>query len=434
MTNTPLTGIRVVDFTVAGAGPAAGKMLADWGADVIKIEPLDGENGRYTGLTLRMRADEEQNPHEELKDGNKRGIPLNLKDPRGMEVMDKLLATANIFISNYRLKALTKLGLDYEAMSARHPHIIWGILTGFGTEGPVANNPGFDTVAFWARSGAMIDLCENGAVPLTPPFALGDFGTAGTLAGACAACLLQQAKTGKGEKVMVSLYGQAIWDNAAIMQAEYHGNHWPKTRLDPDSPLRNTYQCKDGTWMMISVLNYERYYASFCKVVGREDLVNDERFSTEVNMRGHKAELMEILDPIFLTKNYDEWDALLTEGDIAHDRINHIRDTIDDEQARANCYVYEYENRDGTKDLMVSEVRPARADRPPQRAAAGRTFRGADARAGLHRRRHRRLGGRGRGPHPLRRRLPSLENRFPVSRNRIIEKEGYVWKSLASSA
>lgn len=163
MTNTPLKGIRVVDFTVAGAGPAAGKMLADWGADVIKIEPLDGENGRFTGLTLCMRADEEQNPHEELKDGNKRGIPLNLKDPRGMEVMDKLLSTANIFISNYRLRALTKLGLDYEAMSARHPHIIWGILTGFGTEGPVANNPGFDTVAFWARSGAMIDLCENGA-------------------------------------------------------------------------------------------------------------------------------------------------------------------------------------------------------------------------------------------------------------------------------
>lgn len=354
MTNTPLKGIRVVDFTVAGAGPAAGKMLADWGADVIKIEPLDGENGRYTGKTLGMRADEEQNPHEELKDGNKRGIPLNLKDPRGLEVMDKLLGTANIFISNYRPKALTKLGLDYESMSARHPHIIWGCLTGFGTEGPIANNPGFDTVAFWARSGAMIDLCENGEVPLTPPFALGDFGTAGTLAGACAACLLQQAKTGKGEKVMVSLYGQAIWDNAAIMQAEYHGNHWPKTRLNPDSPLRNTFKCKDGTWVMISVLNYERYYDAFMKVVGREDLCGDERFCTEVAMRGNKAELMAILDPVFLTKDYAEWDKLLTEGDIAHDKINHIRDAMNDEQALANAYVYTYKNRDGTDDLIVS--------------------------------------------------------------------------------
>lgn len=354
MPNTPLKGVKVVDFTVAGAGPAAGKMLADWGADVIKVEPLTGEAGRLTGLTLRLRADEEQNPHADGKDGGKRSIPINMKDPRGVEIMEKLLAEANIFISNYRPKALTKLGLDYEQMSARHPHIIWGCLTGFGLEGPIANNPGYDTVAFWARSGAMIDLCDNGDIPLTPPFALGDYGTACSLAGGCAAALYQQAKTGKGEKVMVSLYGQAIWDNSAIMQAEYHGNMWPKTRFEPDSPLRNTYKCKDGTWTMISVLTYERFYAPFMKMIGREDLVDDERFSTEEAMRSHKKEMMDILDPIFLTKDYAEWDKLLNEADIAHDRINHIVDTITDEQAIANGYVYEYENRDGSKELMVS--------------------------------------------------------------------------------
>ena len=354
MPNTPLKGVKVVDFTVAGAGPAAGKMLADWGADVIKVEPLTGEAGRLTGLTLGLRADEGQNPHADGKDGGKRSLPINMKDPRGVEIMDKLLAEANIFISNYRPKALTKLGLDYEQMSARHPHIIWGVLTGFGMEGPIANNPGYDTVAFWARSGAMIDLCDNGEIPLTPPFALGDYGTACSLAGGCAAALYQQAKTGKGEKVMVSLYGQAIWDNSAIMQAEYHGNMWPKTRLNPDSPLRNTYKCKDGTWTMISIMDYERFYAKFITLVGREDLVNDERFNTEVAMRSHKKELMDILDPAFLTKDYAEWDKLLNEADIAHDRINHIIDTITDEQAIANGYVYEYENRDGTKELMVS--------------------------------------------------------------------------------
>ena len=354
MPNTPLKGVKVVDFTVAGAGPAAGKMLADWGADVIKVEPLTGEAGRLTGLTLGLRADEGQNPHADGKDGGKRSLPINMKDPRGVEIMDKLLAEANIFISNYRPKALTKLGLDYEQMSARHPHIIWGCLTGFGLEGPIANNPGYDTVAFWARSGAMIDLCDNGDIPLTPPFALGDYGTACSLAGGCAAALYQQAKTGKGEKVMVSLYGQAIWDNSAIMQAEYHGNMWPKTRFDPDSPLRNTYKCKDGTWTMISVLTYERFYPAFMKMIGREDLIEDTRFNTEEAMRGHKKEMMDILDPIFLTKDYAEWDKLLNEADIAHDRINHIVDTITDEQAIANGYVYEYENRDGTKELMVS--------------------------------------------------------------------------------
>ena len=105
---------------------------------------------------------------------------------------------------------------------------------------------------------------------------------------------------------------------------------------------------------MISVLSYERFYPAFCKVIGREDLIEDTRFNTEVVMRDHKDELMDILDPIFLTKDYAEWDRLLTEGDIAHDKINHIRETIDDEQARANGYVYEYEDRDGTKEILVS--------------------------------------------------------------------------------
>lgn len=363
MTNRPLEGIKVIDFTVAGAGPAAAKMLADWGADVIKIEPLQGENGRFTGATLGMRADEEQNPHEEMKDGNKRGIAVNLKDSRGQELVDKLLCDANIFISNYRERALKKLGLDYETMSAKHPQIIWGILTGFGTEGPAASNPGFDTVAFWARSGALLDFCENGEVPLTPPFGLGDFGTAGTLAGALAACLYQQAKTGKGEKVMVSLYGQAIWDNGCCIQAEYHGNHWPKSRMEPDSPLRNTYKCKDGTWLMVSVLDYGRFYRPFMESMGRNDLIDDERFNTEENMKNHKKELVDILDPIFLSKTYAQWDWIFMSQDIAHDRINHMADTIRDEQALKNNYFYKYKNRDGSEDLMVSTpVKFGRAD------------------------------------------------------------------------
>ena len=106
--------------------------------------------------------------------------------------------------------------------------------------------------------------------------------------------------------------------------------------------------------MMISVLSYERFYPAFCKVIGREDLIGDVRFSTEAAMRGNKPGLMAILDPVFLTKDYAQWDTLLNEGDIAHDRINHIRDAIDDEQAVVNGYVYEYENRDGTKELLVS--------------------------------------------------------------------------------
>lgn len=353
MFNQPLKGIRVVDFCTHGAGPAACKCLADWGADVIKIEPLEGEAGRFTGKVLSMRADEGDNPHAELINGNKRSLPLNLKTEAGKEAMYKLLSTANVFVSNYRIKALDKLGLGYEEMSSKVPHIIWAVLTGFGMNGPAANNAGFDTVAYWARSGAMIDFSENGEFPLTPPFALGDFTTACSLAGGVAAACYQQAKTGKGEKVMVSLYGQGLWASSAVFQAVYHGNEWPKSRLNPDSPLRNTYKCKDGTWVMLGTVIYDRYFPIMCKMIGREDLISDPRFNTEKAAKENARAFVEIIDEIFATKNFDEWDKLLTENDIAHDRVNHVKDTINDEQAWINGFIYKYTTRENKEDLLV---------------------------------------------------------------------------------
>jgi crotonobetainyl-CoA:carnitine CoA-transferase CaiB-like acyl-CoA transferase len=353
MFNQPLKGIRVVDFCTHGAGPGACKILADWGADVIKIEPLEGEAGRYTSKVLGMRADEGDNPHCELINANKRSLPLNLKDKAGKDTLDKLLSTANVFVSNYRVAALERLGLGYDEMSAKHPNIIWAVLNGFGMNGPAANNAGFDTVAFWARSGAMIDFSENGELPLTPPFALGDFGTACSLAGGIAAACFQQAKTGKGEKVMVSLYGQGLWDNSAVLQAVHHGNSWPKSRKTPDSALRNTYKCKDGTWVMVGTVIYDRYFPIMCKIIGREDLIADARFNTEKAGKENAEAFVDIIDAAFATKNYDEWSKILTENDIAFDRVNHVKDTITDPQAWENGYIYKYTTREGKEDLVV---------------------------------------------------------------------------------
>lgn len=349
----PLKGLRVVDFCTHGAGPAACKMLADWGADVIKVEPLEGEAGRYTGKTLAMRADEGDNPHAELINANKRSLPLNLKTPEGKEAMDKLLASADAFVSNYRVRALDKLGLGWDELHAKYPRLIWAVLTGFGLYGPAANNAGFDTVAYWARSGAMIDFTENGEMPITPPFALGDFATAVSLAGGVAAAAFQQAKTGQGERVVTSLYGMGLWASSAVFQAVEHGNPWPKSRKTPDSPLRNTYRCKDGTWFMMGVVIYDRYFPLVCKMIGREDLINDERFNTEPAAKAHSREFVEILDAAFASKDYEEWAKLLTENDIAFDRINHIKDTAHDEQAWDNGFIYKYTTREGKEDLVV---------------------------------------------------------------------------------
>jgi len=353
MFHQPLKGIRVVDFCTHGAGPAACKMLADWGAEVIKVEPLEGEAGRYTSKVLGMRADEGDNPHAELINANKLSLPLNLKHPDGVEAMQKLLATANVFVSNYRIKALNKLGLGWDEMSAKHPHIIWAVLTGFGLEGPAADNAGFDTVAYWARSGSLLDFTEGGELPMTPPFALGDFGTACSLAAGVSAACYQQAKTGKGEKVMTSLYSQGLWNASAVVQAVAHGNEWPKSRKTPDSGLRNTYKCKDGVWVMIGIVIYDRYLPLICNMIGRPDLIEDPRFSTEKAGKENAAAFVEIMDEVFATKDYAEWSKLLTENDVAYDRINHIKDTLTDVQAWENGYLYNYTTREGKEDLVV---------------------------------------------------------------------------------
>jgi len=353
MFHQPLKGVKVIDFCTHGAGPSCCKVLADWGAGVVKVEPPAGEAGRFTSKVLGMRADAGENPHCELLNGNKRAIAINMKSPEGKEVMGRLLEQADVFVSNYRLGALERLGLDWQTLHAQYPRLIWASLTGFGENGPCAENAGFDTVAYWARSGAMLDFCENGETPLTPPFALGDLQAGMTLAGGIAAALVQQQRTGQGEKVCTSLYGQGLWANAAVLQAVHHGSVWPKSRMVPDSPLRNTYRSSDHVWLMISVIVYDRYFPAVCRMIERPELIGDSRFNTEEAAKANARDFVEILDEAFAQKTYAEWEQLLQENDIAFNRINHISDTLDDVQAWSNGYLYKYQTREGEDDILV---------------------------------------------------------------------------------
>ena len=152
MMHKPLLGVKIVDLSMYVAGPAAARMMGEWGADVIKVEPLKGDNNRPAGRMMGMPIDDSNNPHNEVFNANKRSLALDLKQSEGKAILERLLSESNVFLTNFRTRALEKLGLDYESVSARHPHIIWCQVTGFGTEGPQANDPGFDTVAFWART------------------------------------------------------------------------------------------------------------------------------------------------------------------------------------------------------------------------------------------------------------------------------------------
>lgn len=353
MTDMPLRGVKVIDFGIHGAGSACGKTLADWGADVIKIEAPKGDASRVSGLQLGLPCTDEDNIHFEMINGNKRSIVIDMKTAAGKAVMERLLSKANIFYSNMRLGALERMGLDYEHMSSRHPHIIWGHLSGYGTNGPRANEPGFDVVSYWASTGLLMDLSENGYAPNTSPFGVGDLAVGAMLAGGLAACLYQQAATGRGQKVMNSLFGHAVWTAGCLMQSTSRGDHFPKSRKQAIAPFSNSYKCRDE-WFFIAVMDYAGKFPALCRLIGREDLIEDPRFATLEAAKENESLLIQIFDEYFIQHNWAEVDAHLTDLDIAHNRIAHFADLATDEQALANHYIYPFKARGGRTDLIAA--------------------------------------------------------------------------------
>jgi crotonobetainyl-CoA:carnitine CoA-transferase CaiB-like acyl-CoA transferase len=354
MVTQPLKGVKVVDLTYYVAGPGTAKILANWGAEVIKIEPPAGEPGRGTSILLGMPASDDINPYFTIFNCNKRAVALDLKNKDGLQILHKLLAEANVFVTSFRPGALQRLGLDYEAMSRKHPHIVWASINGFGDYGPDKDKAGFDTVAFWARSGAMMDLPEKDTSPINPTLAFGDATTSCSLSGGICAGLYNQQKTGKGCKVIVSLLSQAIWNLSPVVAAAQFGAEFPKSRLCPASPQINSYQTKDGKWTFVSVLDYERMRPGLFRVLEREDLMNDKRFESSEAAADNSAALVKIISESIKKFTREEFIARLDAEDIANEKIQRTADVLNDPQALQNNYVVEYTHRNGqiTKHSM----------------------------------------------------------------------------------
>ncbi len=352
-TGKPLEGIKVVDLTYYVAGPGTAKILSDWGADVIKIEPPGGEPGRMTGVTLGVPSEDDFNPYFGTYNANKKAIALNLKSEKGKAIMDKLLAEANVFVTSFRPGALQRLGLDYDSVSAKYPHLVWASINGFGEVGPDKDKAGFDTVAYWAKSGAMIDLTEKDTSPINPTLAFGDAATACSLAGGICAALYKQSQTGKGSKVMVSLFSQAIWQLGSVLVSAQYGDVYPKTRKCPNGPLVNSYQTKDGEWLFVCVLD-DRMYRPFLEAaLSRPDLADDERYNNAVGAKEHTVELTAWIEEEFRKYTLSEMVERLTNADIAFERINHVADVLHDPQAHENKYVVEVAQKNGQKTLTA---------------------------------------------------------------------------------
>ena len=329
----PMEGVKVVELGVWVAGPAAGGILADWGADVIKIEPPAGDPARMFGRMLGLDAD--VSPPFEMDNRGKRSVVLDLGTPDGTTAAFELLAAADVFITNVRPGALRRIGLDFEAVAARNPRLVYGLITGYGMTGPDADRAAYDVAAFWARSGLAHLLTRPGD---SPPFQRGGMGdhTAGmTLAGAVCAALVARARTGTGQLVSTSLYRQGAYTVSfdlntflltghpiAIGQRETMGN-----------PCMNNYTAGDGRRFWVVGLESGRHWPALCRAVGRSEWLTDPRYSDPRTRAANAAELIAELDTIFATKPLDEWTkAFAGEPDFFWSPINSIEEVLGDEQ------------------------------------------------------------------------------------------------------
>ena len=351
----PLSGITVVELATFVAAPCATRAMADWGADVIKIEPPKGDPMRMMGGLVSMPTDDErENPAYDQQNSNKRGIVLNLKDAKGQEAMHRLLSRADVFVTNNRQDALERLGLSYEQLCARYPALVYGQVSGYGENGPDKDRPGFDFTAYYARGGISGTLHEKDGPPMMTVAAYGDQQVGMCLAAGLCAALVGAKRTGRGEKVSVSLYHTAVYCMGhMVASAQYGGNHYPRSRLDTANPLQAAYRTRDGRWLQGAINAYDVEYERFCRLIGRDDLAVDERFNAFAKVKNNPAPFIRELDKAFAEKDCDEWMAIFKEADLPFEKELLWEEILEDPQAWGDdvlCAVEGYPDTPGRGD------------------------------------------------------------------------------------
>ncbi len=348
--NGPLKGIRVLDWTIWQFGPVATSMMGDMGADVIKIESLDGDGGRglrgRTPMVTGLPA--ERNAYFETLNRNKRGIALNLKTAEGVEVVHKLVKKADVFVQNFRQGVAERLGVDYETLKEINPMLVYGSGSGYGTRGPDAHAPSFDGCG-QARGGLMMSATGYG---VKEPSRI-DTGVCDQIGGivlcqGVLAALVARHTQGIGQKVDASHLSSTMWLQGMgigvnLMLPEQTTGISP--RSNPRNPLVNVYECADGRWIQLMHVQPDRYWDRVITAIGRPDLVDDERFTDMERRTEHGQELVEIMDRQFSEKSFDEWDALFrSEGDFIYAKVQSIGELQDDPQVIANDFITTFDH------------------------------------------------------------------------------------------
>lgn len=346
-----LEGIKVVEAAAMVMVPSVGAMLCDYGAEVVKIESLEGDFNRRGHLIPGMPKHPEEYEYTFLPDNRgKRSLALNLKDPAGHEILMKLLDGADVFLTNTRQKALDRLGLGYKEISARNPRLVYAHGTGFGDRGPEADKPGFDAVSYWSRSGMEASLFPEEGWLGSTGYGTGDHPSGMSLFSAVMLALFARERTGKGGRVSTSLLANGVWANAIIIQARLLHTQFQERRAREDA--RNFtgvyYRAGDGRIFKMAVPDIEPGWPKVCRAIGRPDLIDDPRYATleARSQDGHMKELIELCDQIFATRPVEHWQMTLEREDVPHSLVANYDDVEADEQMAANDIFVEFDHPD----------------------------------------------------------------------------------------
>lgn len=369
----PLEGIRVVDWTIWQQGPIASMMLADLGADVIKIEErVGGDPGRGVLRSAGIDLSSLPNFYFEAHNRGKRSIALDLKKPEAREIVYALSDKADVFVQNFRPGAAERMGLDAKTLRERNPRLIYGSGSGFGRKGPDAERPCMDYLGL-ARSGIMNAVGDQNAPPQAVQGAIADQMGGTMLALAVMTALFERERSGEGQEVDASLLGAMSWlQGLSVASRLMMGFEMVRfSRTSTWNALWNHYRCADDKWIAFAMAQADRWWADLVRVIGAPELATDERFATMEARGQNSEETIRRMDEIFASRPRHEWVKVLDEGgDFIWSVVNTVTDLPDDPQMRANGYIASVEHpTHGALEMMNVPIGMSRTPPAIERTA-----------------------------------------------------------------
>ncbi len=363
-----LDGVRVIEVAQWWFVPAAGAILADWGADVIKVEhPVSGDPQRGLVTSGLIPATGDVNFMVEQPNRGKRSVGIDLAHPRGRALLHRLVASADVFLTNFLPAARRRLRIDVDDIRRVNPQIVYARGHGQGARGPDAERGGYDAASFWCRGGIANALTPPDAPqPVMQRAAFGDSTGGLAVAGGIAAALFRRERTGEPGVVDISLLGTAMWIMAPdIAFSQALGIDLPVgDRTRPPNPLVNSYRTKDGRWLFLNMLQPDRFWPDLCRRLDRPDLITDRRFADARVRFENGAECVRQLDAIFAARTLAQWRTALADAEGVWAPLQTARELPADAQATANGYLPAVERGDGTSFTLVAS--PVEFDqRPP---------------------------------------------------------------------